>query len=177
MSALPLYRPATLFLGPGEIHASAEPTQVSTILGSCVAVCLWDPVLRAGGMNHIVLARGGATSGNLRYGDAAITALLAAMVGLGAPPRRLMAKVFGGGAVLPLVESPRSIGMENVRAALSELRRHRIPVIAESVGGCRGMLVRFDTGTGEVLLRRLGSMADIRMPPAGPPNTDTLSPA
>lgn len=157
-----LHQPAAVFLGQGEIHATAQPAVISTILGSCVAVCLWEPGLRAGGMNHIVLSRGGAKSGDPRYGDAAVPALVAAMLDLGASPRRLVAKVFGGGAVLPLAEPHLSIGIDNARVALQELRRHRIPVIAQSVGGRKGMTVRFDTASGEVVIRRLASLACAR---------------
>lgn len=154
MNALAIPGKAAVFLGQGELHATATPTMITTILGSCVSVCLWDPGIRAGGMNHIVLAHGGSGSGDPRYGDAAVAALVGAMLDLGASQRRLVAKVFGGGAVLPLAEPHRSIGTENARIALDELRRLRIPVLANSVGGREGMTIRFDTHSGEVSIRR-----------------------
>lgn len=140
-----------VFLSPGEVICAAAPTLISTVLGSCVAVTLWDKGQRVGGVNHFVLPRGGDTS---RYGDAAMTELLEGVVELGAHLRSLEAKVFGGAAVLP-VGGQGSVGTANVAFALSELSRRGIPVAGRRTGGERGRLLMFNTETGEAFVRWL----------------------
>jgi len=90
-----------IFLPPGAICCPAEPAVVSTILGSCVAVCLWDGRRQLGGMNHFLLPRCGQSQPSPRYGDVAVSRLLAALERLGCRPADLRAKLFGGAAVLP----------------------------------------------------------------------------
>jgi chemotaxis receptor (MCP) glutamine deamidase CheD len=81
-----------VYLLPGELHASAEQCQVTTILGSCVSVCLWDQKLRIGGMNHFLLPmwrEGGGRSN--RFGDLAVRELLERMLRLGSQRKNLQA--------------------------------------------------------------------------------------
>jgi len=87
-----------LFLSPGEIICASEPTLVTTVLGSCVSVTLWDRDRRVGGLNHFVLPKGGASS---RYGDTAMAELLEGVLSLGAHLRSLEAKVESANGVLP----------------------------------------------------------------------------
>lgn len=150
-----------VFLEQGDLHAALHPTIITTILGSCISVCLWDPVLRIGGMNHFALACGGGAEPRLRYGDAAVAALVDAMTALGASPHRLVAKVFGGGAVLPVAKPHSSIGAQNARIAAGELRRHRIPIVALSTGGHQGLVIRMHTYGGDVFVRRLDTVPDV----------------
>ncbi|HEU4887495.1 MAG TPA: chemotaxis protein CheD, partial [Thermoanaerobaculia bacterium] len=76
---------ATVYLHPGQIYVTGETVLVSTILGSCVAVCLWDPVASIGGMNHFLLPHGPSSNANdLRYGNTAMQRLLTAIVAKGA---------------------------------------------------------------------------------------------
>lgn len=91
---------AAVFLPPGGMCCPSEATVVSTILGSCVAVCLWDRQQGVGGMNHFLLPRCGSSPATLRYGDVAVARLLAAMERLGCQSADVRAKVFGGAAVL-----------------------------------------------------------------------------
>jgi chemotaxis protein CheD len=143
---------AQLTLLPGDVRCRAEPTILTTVLGSCVAVCLWDITGGAGGMNHFVLpvAAGGERSS--RYGDVAMEDLLAGLVGLGARQADLRAKVFGGAAVLVNARGE-SVGSGNVRLALRWLRRAGIPIAARRTGGVVGQHIRFHTGSGEALVR------------------------
>ena len=140
-----------LFLSPGEVFCAEEPTLVTTVLGSCVTVTLWDKERRIGGLNHFVLPRGG---GSARYGDTAILELLEGMIDLGAHLRSLEAKMFGGAGVLP-VSGPGSVGASNVAFALGELSRRGIPVVGRRTGGERGRLLMFNTGTGDAFVRWL----------------------
>src|SRR5579859_2224426 len=85
------------YLIPGKIFAAAQPFAISTILGSGVALCLWDSARGIGGANHVMLPEGPAESENAtRYANIANPALLQRMLDLGADTRTLEAKIFGG---------------------------------------------------------------------------------
>ena len=139
---------------PGEFYCAAERAILSTLLGSCVAVCLWDQSRQLGGMNHFVLPRAPEGQVSARYGDVAITCLVDGIVGLGARIETLQAKIFGGADVLTFGSQP-PIGAANVALALDYLRHYGIPVAAQRTGGKRGRLIKFHTGTGEVLARSI----------------------
>jgi chemotaxis protein CheD len=149
---------AAVFLVQGHIHCQPGRFLVTTILGSCVAVCLWDRVLRLGGMNHYVLPTTSDDPPSARFGDAAIDGLHRGMLRLGCRTECLIAKLFGGAAVLPFGASSTTVGAQNVQVALSRLNNYGIPVIARRTGGVSGMWVRFDTESGEVLVRSLVSV-------------------
>ena len=140
---------------PGTLHCAAVSTQVTTILGSCVAVCLWDEVRRLGGMNHFVLPRRRHNASGLRFGDEAIARLVNGMIRLGCRAERLQAKVFGGANVLPHCIQGPSVGTQNVETALDYLHQLDIPVVAGQTGGRTGLWIRLHTDTGEVLARPL----------------------
>ena len=144
-----------IFLSPGSFCCPAEPAVVTTILGSCVAVCLFDRRLHIGGMNHFLLPRCGSAPASPRYGDVAFTRLLAAMGNLGCKPADMRAKVFGGANVLPFDSEADTVGAKNVSIALEVLHQHGIPLLARRTGGQRGLFLRFHTGAGRVLLREL----------------------
>ena len=144
-----------VYLLPGSLHCAAAPTVISTILGSCVSICLWDPVHRLGGMNHYVLP--GTISGrdDARYGEFAIDHLVDGMEALGCRARGLVAKVFGGAAVLSVDSLERSVGTMNLQLALERLAARRINVVGRRTGGVQGLLVRFATDLGEAMLRNV----------------------
>ena len=144
-----------IFLPPGAICCPAEPAVVTTILGSCVAVCLWDQQRRIGGMNHFLLPRCGEAPPSPRYGDVAFSRLLAAMERLGCKPTNLRAKVFGGAAVLPFGMEADTVGAQNVSVALEALHAQGIPVLARRTGGQCGLFLRFHTALGRVMVREL----------------------
>lgn len=133
-----------------------EGELIAYSLGSCVAICLYDPVSRAAAMAHVVLpaapASGpGATPG--KFADTAVPALVEALLGDGASPTRLHCWLAGGAAVLCLGGSLPNIGQRNAEAARAALARARIPVRGEALGGHRGRTVRLLAGTGRVLVR------------------------
>jgi chemotaxis protein CheD len=151
-----------VFLMPGAVHVAARPTLVTTVLGSCVSVCVWDPVLRSGGINHFVLPRDFEGRRGTHCGDVAVRELLSGMRALGSRPTCLRAKVFGGAAVLNIGQPGTSVGEQNVRIALDWLHRERIPVVAQVTGGSQGLRICFDTASGGELLRRLpGTNSDL----------------
>jgi len=143
------------YLHPGQIFASERPTLVSTILGSCVAVCLFDPVARVGGVNHYLLPIAGRER-STRFGDVAIPALMEEVVSRGASRAYLQAKVFGGACVVECFRgNRRHLGEENAELALLTLEREGIPVLDGDVGGPKGRKLLFQTDDGTAWIRTL----------------------
>jgi len=141
----------TVYLYPGQVYTASQPILVSTILGSCIAICLWDDNARIAGINHYLLPsdplRG--KGGDLRYGNVAIERLIGEMVSAGAATVRMVAKVVGGASILGSSPSSRqSIGDQNAEVARQILQKHGIPITAEQVGGVRGRKLLFHTGNG-----------------------------
>lgn len=146
----------------GQVHASAQPCVISTVLGSCVAVCLWDAGAAVGGMNHFMLPHwNGQGLPRPRFGNIAVPALVDAVLALGARRGALVAKVFGGGHVFARGEMPAmlNVGHRNAEYALAALEREGIAVVAQRLKPAHGIKVAFDTGSGEVLLRRLSRLS------------------
>lgn len=138
----------------GGIHASAKDIRIRTTLGSCVAVCLFDPVARVGGMNHFLLPDGqSGVRGPTNFGVHAMEVLVNSVLKLGGQRARLQAKVFGGA---DLGTSTRvSVGHRNSEFAISYLAEESIPVVAQKLGGSTGMMVAFDTASGRALVKSL----------------------
>ncbi len=135
----------------GSFAIGGEPECVlSTILGSCVAVCLHDPVAQIGGMNHYLLSGEFRESGDVRYGINAMELLVNALLRSGAQRNRLEAKVFGGAC---FGHSFSGIGSKNSAFARSFLNNEGIPCISESTGGARARRVHFTPYDGSVRLR------------------------
>src|SRR5579862_1237139 len=145
------------YLLPGQLYASAEPCQIKTILGSCVAICLWHKRRGTGGMNHFLLPKcreGQATS--LRYADEATRVLLEQLQDLGCRPPNLRAKIFGGAAIFQHRDRyMSSLGAQNVAAALNLMRSNGIPVTAQETGGPQGRKLLFNTDDGVAWARRI----------------------
>lgn len=141
------------FILPGELAAGCAPGGAATILGSCVAVALWDGNTGCGGLNHYMLAEAPAdAAGNPKFGSVSLPRLLARVLACGAKPRALVAKIFGGGAVLDSITDSR-IGDANVALARAFLAREGIPVTGECVGNRHGLKLQFDYGSGTVRVR------------------------
>ncbi len=143
------------FLYPGALFAHQQPHLVTTVLGSCVSVCLWDPVLRAGGINHYLLPLwNGEGLPTPRYGNIAIVRLIEKMLALGCARERLQAKVFGGAAMWRQSQGLLAVGERNRALATDLLAENHIPIVSADTGGEAGRKIIFDTETGSVLLRR-----------------------
>jgi len=143
-------------IGPGELYASKRNIVIVTVLGSCVSVCLRDPVARIGGMNHFMLPdRAGNTtllSEPARYGAHAMEMLINNLLSMGANRGRLEAKMFGAGRVLPGMSD---VGARNAQFALEYLERERIPVKAKDVGGKNARKVYMFVEPGRVLVKEI----------------------
>ena len=143
-----------MYLAPGRLYASADDAQVTTILGSCVAVCLWDAHAQVGGVNHFLLPNGAPASP--RFGDSAVPMLIERVLALGAHRGRLAAKVFGGACVLDAFRGDAAaLGARNVQVAHATLRAAQIPVVGRDVGGDRGRRLMFDVRTGSAWIRAI----------------------
>lgn len=149
----------TLFLHAGQVIATSnDPRLVHTIVGSCVAVCIWHPVRRLAGINHFVLPTRPSTSQiagrPLSYGEVAIPELLARLISLGAEEASLEAKVFGGAQLAGDARSA-PLGARNVHFAFDLLSARGVRVVAHDVGGLRGRKLVFDPRDGSVLVKLL----------------------
>jgi chemotaxis protein CheD len=144
--------PATqvVFLHPGQMFAAAHRCEITTVLGSCVSVCLYDELTGVGGANHYVLPRTAADAVEaLRCGPDAIQALIECVVNLGARRERLVARVYGGAHVLKAIHGERwHLGAANVDVARAVLAAEGIRLQAMDVGGLRGRKLQFTTGDG-----------------------------
>lgn len=145
---------------PAEYRVSNLPEPMVTLLGSCVAACLYDPGIQTGGMNHFMLPAGGPGDGNsARYGVHAMELLVNGLLKRGARRNRLQAKVFGGGNVLNgFYADP--IGTRNARFILEYLEAERIPLLAQDLGDVHPRKVAFFPQDGRALVRRLPSTRD-----------------
>ena len=151
----------THYLMAGNIFVHVSPHRVTTVLGSCVSVCLWDQRLRLGGMNHFMLPFwNGEGLASPKYGNIAIAKLIERMQDLGAERRNLRAKVFGGGVVLNVMNPFMNIGERNIQLAEDVLKNEGIPIVSADTGGNVGRKLIFDTGTGMVLVKRLARQID-----------------
>lgn len=146
----------SVYLHPGELIATSDPSVISTVLGSCVSVCLLDPVTRSGGVNHFLLpylTRGDGSSS--RFGRTAMEMLFTRMLSLGCQKRNLTARIFGGASQFEASRDRISIGQQNVQVATRFLEDEGIPILAQEVGGARGRKLVFHTETGDVFVRTL----------------------
>jgi len=145
----------------GDQAVSSDPSVVlSTVLGSCVAVCLFDAQARVGGMNHFLLAGSGHTrSGDMRYGVNAMELLINCLLQAGADRHRLDAKIFGGAS---MTDHAGDIGKSNAAFAIDFLHQENIPCISQSLGGEMARRVQFTPSTGAARqLQIAGAAPDI----------------
>lgn len=147
---------------PGQYHAARGDIAITTVLGSCVSTCLWDPVQRIGGMNHFMLPGDAASAGSpwatsARFGVYAMEVLINDMLKLGADRRRLVAKVFGGAQLLAGF-GRLDVGAKNSEFVLDFLRVEGIQVLARDLQDVFPRKVHFFVATGKVQVKRL-SMA------------------
>lgn len=152
-----------VFLQTGDCFIAVQPTLVTTVLGSCVAVTMHAPKQGIGTICHAFLPDSSADKFKAdpqicRYVDTALQNMLESLDRLGVPRRDLVVKMFGGStgiAVRGMEGSSYDIGRRNLEMARKLLRFVRLKVVVEDVGGARGRKILFNTQTGEVWLKRL----------------------
>ncbi len=155
-----------ILITQGEYAVADRPNLViRTLLGSCVACCLWDEEAGVGGMNHLLLAGelGGDSAGYDLAGVAEMEYLINAIIKLGGRRDHLQAKVFGGSKMF---EGLGRIGEKNARFAFDYLAQEGIPCINASVGGTDARALRFWPTTGRVTMRLVAEQEAITTPAA-----------
>ncbi|KRC08655.1 chemotaxis protein CheD [Hydrogenophaga sp. Root209] len=138
---------------PGEYFVTADDMMVMTVLGSCIAACIYDPRARVGGMNHFMLPDGGNEAGG-RYGSFAMELLINEMMKLGARRETMQAKVFGGGQVMHTFTTM-NVGERNTQFVLDYLHTERIAVISKDVLDIHPRKVCYFPATGKAMVKRL----------------------
>jgi len=147
-------------LPPGEHHVSwktrtTQADMISTVLGSCVAACIYDPLVGVGGLNHFMLPHDdeglwGGVSRALRFGNHAMEALINDVLKRGGQRAQLECKLFGGANVL---NGMNGIGDKNCEFALEYVQKERLRLVMSDLGGAQGRSIYFDAGTGKVWRR------------------------
>ena len=118
-----------------------DHTMLTTVLGSCIATCMYDPIARVGGMNHYLLPGDpSARSSGVVYGVHAMELLINALLRKGAQKDCLKAKIFGGAR---MINNLSDVGEANAAFAREFLARENIECVGESVGGHRARRIRF----------------------------------
>ncbi|MCF8364163.1 MAG: chemotaxis protein CheD [Bacteroidales bacterium] len=146
----------TTYIYSSGLIVSSKPLILSTVLGSCISICLWDMKNKIGGMNHYMLPYwNGSGLASPKYGNIAIPQLLKKMKATQHDPGNIIAKVFGGARMLKDQSAIFDIGHRNTQLAYEMLAAESIKIIAESTGGEKGRKIFFNTETGEVYLKFL----------------------
>lgn len=149
-----------IFLQPGEFYWGDADTRIKTLLGSCVALCIWHPKLNIGGMSHSLLpGRGeqkarGELSG--RYIDESFDLFLLEIAKAGTKPSEYQVKMFGGGDMFANIkksESNMGVGERNVKTAKDLIKKHGFNLKAEHAGGKGHRNIVFDLWSGDVWLK------------------------
>lgn len=140
-----------LFLYPGQLVVTKDAMEISTILGSCVSVCLFDSIRCIAGINHFILPVNDNYKSDIeKYGDTSLEFMLDKMLCMGSNKRDIVAKVFGGGELLTYKNSNFNIGKKNIGVAMDFICDHEISIIFKAIGGIRGRKIIFNTLTGIV---------------------------
>lgn len=150
-----------IFLQPGEFYFGDPETRIRTLLGSCVAITLWHPRLRIGGMCHYLLPmRRGRLPGaqpDGRYAEDAIKLFMDELHQSGSWQADYEVKMFGGGDQFPghVKAGANSVHNNNIRAGRSLLKQHGFTIKAEHLGGTGHRNVIFDVWSGQVWMQHV----------------------
>lgn len=149
---------------PGEYYVTSKDEVITTVLGSCISACIYDPLLNIGGMNHFMLPAsddaktgwsGSEASSENRYGNFAMESLINELLSMGASKARLEVKIFGGGKIL---EAMTDIGKRNIDFALSYVAIERLKMLSKDVGDRFPRKVNYYPTTGKVKVKKLRAL-------------------
>lgn len=148
-----------VFLLPGEYMVSKRAHRISTLLGSCVSVCLYSPKLKFGGMNHYMLVNSASGDRNGKYGDYAINVLIQFMERACGSLDGVEAMIFGGANVVSTITSGAGaqIGERNIIYAREMMKKHGIRVTREEVGGTVGLKIHYQNWDNDVKVEPMTS--------------------
>lgn len=142
------------FIHVGQIHIDAAPAAISTVLGSCVAVCLYDKKLGIGGMNHYLLPFwNGNGLQSPKFGNISIPKMIEMMLEQGSSTKYMEAKIFGGASMNTFSSEKMMIGEKNILVAREILREYKVAIVAEDIGKQNGRKIQLDLNHGKVLLK------------------------
>ncbi len=155
------------YLKIAEMKVANKPDTLKTILGSCVALCLWDKMQFKGGMVHIMMPQstGSACNHEFKYADTAVKGLLKEMQGKGSIKDNLSAKIVGGASMFFKKNGnhnnrPLSIGDRNYQTVKNQLKQLKITIDQEDTGGTEGRRVIFDCSTGKITIRKIDRIVE-----------------
>jgi len=146
------------FVQPGFIFVSKEPYLLSTVLGSCISVCLWDPTLKFGGMNHYLHHKPFKKEANARFGSVSIPYMINLMINLGSNKHNLKAHVVGGAQNSNM--GSYLVGKQNIEIAEKILKKNFIEIVTFDTGGAMGRKVVFDSETGEIVVYKVNNLRE-----------------
>jgi chemotaxis protein CheD len=143
----------------GDCYSTTEPGEMLvTVLGSCIAACIRDPIAKVGGMNHFLLPNSSNVGDSpTRYGAYAMEKLINDLLKKGAQKSRLEVKVFGGGNV---IQSSAKIGDKNVNFIRQYCKDEGLKIVQEDLGGLSPRRIHYYPETGKVMMRKLGRKED-----------------
>ena len=139
---------------PGEYFVTDQDILIMTVLGSCIAACIWDAKASVGGMNHFMLPEGDSSDTSGRYGSYAMELLINEMIKLGARKESMQAKVFGGGQVMAGFTTM-NVGERNTQFVLDYLHTERITLVSKDVLDIYPRKVVFFPTTGKAMVKKL----------------------
>ena len=153
-------------IDPGEYYVSHEDVLITTLLGSCVSACLYDPYNKIAGMNHFLLSSRRysrempvCTTDAGRYGIQSMELLINEMWNRGAQRGNLKAKAFGGGSILKpadaFTNSIFNVGEVNVRFIREFLQNENIPMVSSDLGGVVGRVINFYSEDYSVYVKKM----------------------
>lgn len=146
---------------PGDLYIARKPSIISTILGSCVSVCLYAPSWKVGTMCHCLLpfSSGRDRGAPYRYVDQAVTYMLGKMKEMNILQNKIVSHIFGGADMLLKISgnATLSIGKQNIEAARAILQEFHIPIKREDVGGNKGRKIFFLSAMGKISVREISS--------------------
>lgn len=138
----------------GEIHLAKEPTEISTVLGSCIAVCLYDSRLKIGAMNHYLSPLWNENGLQTpKYGNISIPKLVERMIKAGSSFETMEAKVFGGANMIEVKQEFMMVGRKNRLVAKEILQEYGIKISAHDVAGNKGRKIMMQSDTGKIFLK------------------------
>jgi chemotaxis protein CheD len=153
--------PELIYLHPAQMRFCGRPSRIETVLGSCVAVTMCNPRLQIGCICHAVLPLSeNQTLEPLKYVDSSIHSMLREMEKHASRRSDIEVKLFGGASMRQLAPGRKSVGYQNVDAALAVLRQEGFTPRTSDTGGTEGRKVRFYSATGEVFVKRIRMEAD-----------------
>ncbi len=143
-----------VLVGIGEFRVAKRAVLKTVGLGSCIGIALYDPVVKVGGLAHVMLPQSNGTKRSAKYADQAVEMMIEAMERLGGKRDRVVAKMAGGAQIFKhMTMDMLRIGDRNVEAITSVLDDFGIRLVSKDLGGDQGRTVYFFTNDGRMLVR------------------------